>query len=54
MTYHTAGELLQGGAAALLSVCWLLFWEGEEEEEEGWGEQGECFGSGTEGGVDES
>lgn len=36
MTYHTAGELLQGGAAALLSVCWLLFWEG--------GKQGECSG----------
>lgn len=36
MTYHTAGELLQGGAAALLSVCWLLFWEG--------GKQGECLG----------
>lgn len=30
MTYHAAGELLQGGAAALLSVCWLLFWEGVE------------------------
>lgn len=28
VTYHTAGELLQGGAAALLSVCWLLFQEG--------------------------
>lgn len=28
MTYHAAGELLQGGAAALLSVCWLLCWEG--------------------------
>lgn len=41
MTYHTAGELLQGGAAALFSVCWLLFWEGEA----GW-----VFGSGT--GVD--
>lgn len=36
MTYHTAGELLQGGAAALLSVCWLLCWEG--------GKQGECLG----------
>ena len=35
MTYHTAGELLQGGAAALFSVCWLLFWEGK---------QGECLG----------
>lgn len=42
MTYHTAGELLQGGAAALFSICWLLFWEGEA----GW-----VFGSGT--GVDE-
>lgn len=29
MTYHAAGELLQGGAAALLSVCWLLCWGGE-------------------------
>lgn len=40
MTYHAAGELLQGGAAALLSVCWLLLWEG------GWGggKQGECLG----------
>lgn len=28
MTYHAAGELLQGGAAALLSVCWLLLWRG--------------------------
>lgn len=28
VTYHTAGELLQGGAAALLRVCWLLFQEG--------------------------
>lgn len=37
-TYHTAGELLQGGAAPLLSVCWLLFWEGEG------GKQGECLG----------
>lgn len=24
-TYHAAGELLQGGAAALFSVCWMLF-----------------------------
>lgn len=37
MTYHAAGELLQGGAAALLSVCCLLFWEGV-------GKQGECLG----------
>lgn len=39
MTYHAAGELLQGGAAALLSVCWLLCWEGR-----GGGKQGECLG----------
>lgn len=38
MTYHAAGELLQGGAAALFSVCWLLFGGG--------GKQGEGFGSG--------
>lgn len=41
MTYHAAGELLQGGAAALLSVCWLLCWGGEGG---GGGKQGECLG----------
>lgn len=48
VTYHTAGELLQGGAAALLSVCWLLFQEGEGEVRIGGGE-GERFRSGEEG-----